>query len=798
MYQYEWDSSTGGYILNPLPLAFSKEPRPVYYKELDILGFDKYWNYDKNDSFPYMWAEANNYIYRGRLVAKTKGGSIYKAPELILIEDPEPDGEPLRFVDIPAMVEKNREVLEQITQDTIRKIYNTYVEYRDKVDVFYVAFSGGKDSVVALDLVQRALPHNEFKVLFGDTGMEFPDTYDVVEKVKNFCIDNQIDFLISKSEFNPLDSWRIFGPPAQRIRWCCSVHKTAPQVILLREYTGKSNFRGMAFTGIRGDESVTRNEYDEISSGDKIRGQYSFHPILEWNSVELFLYIFAHDLIFNEAYKLGNSRAGCLVCPMATNKNIYFKEIVYGKNQTGHLTTTDFNNIILDTSSKSLTTKKQIEEFMDIAGWKARRSGRELSFAKNIFIDNFSDNIFTVTLLQKNSDWREWIKTIGKVNYLANNFIEIFFANNTYKGKFTEETNTLGFSFELTTHTKTDIQFMSVFKVVMRKTAYCVSCRVCEANCPFGYIKFTDGKVTIDDRCVKCRKCHDIFSGCLLANSLKLPKGDKKMVGINHYGNMGVEFNWLEQYIDAQDDFWTSAHSLGSKKITYLSTFLEDAGIATKLKKGEFPSITDFGKLVGSLGIDNITSWALIAVNWAYSSQFNWWVNNIDFNTTYSSENIWAMLDDSLSETVRTHIVSAFKNIFISNSILGEDLGFGVCDYEIKNNGRTLNFVIRQPWQNPDDRVILYSLYKFSENCGNYRQFTLTRLLDTSIESDGISPTQIFGLDRDTMEKFLNGLSLNYPELIDAKFTLGLDSITLKSDKTAEEVLFEIFKEANV
>ena len=181
MYAYEWDSSTGGYILTPMPLAFSKEPRPVYYKELDILGFDKYWDYDKNDSFPYMWAEANNYYYRGRLVAKTKGGSLYTPPELVLIEDPEPEGYPLRFVDIPAMVDKNRQLMEQLVQETIKKIYNTFIEYKDKVDVFYVAFSGGKDSVVTLDLVQRALPHNEFKVLFGDTGMEFPDTYEDYE-----------------------------------------------------------------------------------------------------------------------------------------------------------------------------------------------------------------------------------------------------------------------------------------------------------------------------------------------------------------------------------------------------------------------------------------------------------------------------------------------------------------------------------------------------------------------------------------------------------------------------------------
>lgn len=85
MYSYDWDPDTGGLLLNSSPLKFSKEPRPVYFKELDILGFDKYWTYKKDESYPYMWAEANNYIYRGRTVAKAKGGSVYTAPELILL-----------------------------------------------------------------------------------------------------------------------------------------------------------------------------------------------------------------------------------------------------------------------------------------------------------------------------------------------------------------------------------------------------------------------------------------------------------------------------------------------------------------------------------------------------------------------------------------------------------------------------------------------------------------------------------------------------------------------------------------
>lgn len=289
MYAYNYDEQTGGLMLTSSPLAFSKEPRPVYYKELDILGFDRYWNYAKNDTYPYMWAEANNYYYRGRKIAQTKGGSCYTAPEITILEDPEPNGESLRFIDIPAMVEKNRGILAGLVQNTIKEAYNTYRKYKNKVDVFYVAFSGGKDSIVTLDIVQRALPHNAFKVLFGDTGMEFPDTYDIVKKVKDYCAEQDIDFIQAKSEYNPEYTWSMFGPPATVTRWCCSVHKTAPQVLALRKQSGKSDFTGMAFIGIRASESLARSEYDYISLGEKHKGQYSCNPILEWNSaVHLF------------------------------------------------------------------------------------------------------------------------------------------------------------------------------------------------------------------------------------------------------------------------------------------------------------------------------------------------------------------------------------------------------------------------------------------------------------------------------------------------------------------------------
>ena len=809
MYAYEWDSSTGGYILTPMPLAFSKEPRPVYYKELDILGFDKYWDYDKNDSFPYMWAEANNYYYRGRLVAKTKGGSLYTPPELVLIEDPEPEGYPLRFVDIPAMVDKNRQLMEQLVQETIKKIYNTFIEYQDKVDVFYVAFSGGKDSVVALDLVQRALPHNCFKVLFGDTGMEFPDTYETVEKIKQICAEEKIEFLQAKSKLKPENTWQIFGPPAVTIRWCCSVHKTTPQIMQLREVLQKPDFTGMAFTGVRGDESLSRSEYDAISYGGKHSGQYSCHPILEWNTAELFLYIYENGLTFNNAYKKGNTRAGCLVCPMSQGKHDYMKYKNYPDD------TDLFINKIITTSGKNFS-KENYDRFVEQGYWRTRKSGRELNFGhdKHVFEIVKGQNVITVQ--KKNEYWKEWAKTIGQVTSFGDGEFSIAYEGKSYAIR-TISTQEGGeqFTFPNIENSKSDIKFLSLFKSVIIKSVYCVNCGYCAAECKSGCIDMANG-VHISNQCKHCFSCHDIYSHCLRYNSIKNRIGAKVMTGLDRYYSFGIKENWLRVYFDYEgtSSFWKSDGDgeVPNKKKDAFLNFVKDAGLVDEdkfLKGKEYKYIkykpNKFAEKMFSLGVDDESMWAYLMCNLVYaedSEEFRWFIKNIPFSETSTPESIKLRLDEVMendkSGLGKRNICDALKS-FLIKTPFGKQLGLGsVIDYEekVSSNGRetiTLNYFVRGSWKNPDEKVILYALYKFAEACGNYRQFTLTRLLDTSVESAGISPTQIFGLNRETMEKILNGLTFNYPDLIEARFTLGLDNITLKSDKTANEILNELF-----
>ena len=768
MYSYEWDSQTGGYILNATPLAFSKEPRPVYYKELDILGFDAKWNYPKSDVYPLMWAEANNYFYRGKLVAKTKGGSICQAPELIFVEDPEPNGEELRFVDIPAMIEKNAGIIESLTQETIKKIYNTYIAYQKKVDIFYVAFSGGKDSVVTLDLVQRALPHNAFKVMFGDTKMEFPDTYKLVEEVQRTCAEQNIDFIRATSHLDPQETWRKFGPPAQTIRWCCSVHKTSPQIILLRELLGKINFTGMAFIGVRASESASRNEYDFVSLGEKHKGQYSCNPILEWNSAELFLYIYSNNLPINDCYKKGNNRAGCLVCPNVSEKNAFFRKACYEKEVDNYL------DIIKDLYKDSIGSKAKLDEFLSNTGWRARLNGRDISLNSN-YSETVSSSKTEITVVHPKTNWREWIKTIGVLQNDHSPY-QILFRGELLHFTLVEQDDVIKVEINGSLCKQKPI-FVKLLKNVFRKTANCIGCRECEADCHNGCLKIIDGAVVISDNCKHCSECHKVDNGCLVYKSLAMPKGGMGMgqKSLNCYSTHAPKMDWIAQYFKYKNEFDYN-HDLGSQMYSFFKRFLKDADLIDE--KG----FTRTAKIVERIGLDDLAAWGLILSNLAYTPQIGWFIKSFGFNENISRGYATTLLIDCGTQERAANDIWRSYSRFIDLPF--SQVGLGMPD---RDSGKTSGFT-RVPWLNPDPKVVLYALYKFSEACGDYKQLSLTRLLNHEIESDGVSPTQIFGLDRKTMERVLSGLANNYPEFISVSFVLDLDNINLK-EKTSEDVL---------
>lgn len=776
MYSYDWDEETGGLLLNSAQQKMSKEPRPVYYKELDILGFDKYWNYAKDDSAPYMWAEANNYWYHGRKVASVKGGTLYTAPELVLLEEPEPDGKPLIPVNIPLMVAKNHTILEALVQDTIKKVFNIYISYRKKVDIFYVAFSGVKDSVVALDIVQRALPHNEFKVVFGNTDMEFPTTTELVQKLSRKCSDEGIEFLEAASNMTSKESWNIFGPPARKVRWCCTVHKTAPVINMLSDKFANGKLRCVMITGVRGDESVSRSGYDEMSMGKKMAGQYSFHPILEWSSAEIYLYIYSQGLLLNDAYKYGFNRVGCIMCPNSSEKHEYIKRQCFPE------LVDEYCERITQNSAKDLSGDNA-KIFLETGGWKSRLSGRELKFSEeDRFQLNETPAYLKFSVNKLNPVWKTWYKTMG---IIEENSGEIMLEYNGVWRKCRESEDKNGGLIEIENlgNSKNSIEFIFLFKSVLAKSQYCIFCKTCVAECPHRNISMSDGKITISDKCIKCHECLKILSGCLYYNSIRGSKAMKSLKGINKYLSVGVDAEWINSFID------DNSFEPGNRKTDVMYGFMTDAGIVAKRK------LTSFGELITRMGTSDANSWALMLCNLAYTPAFQWYIKNIPFNETYYERQLDIDMGEDTTKKAKSEFWNGFKTILDTNEAFKE-IGLGIPDITVKQTTagekKSMNSLVRQPWQDPDPRVILYSLYKFAEACGDYYHFTLRRLLDHDVDSAGISPTQIFGTDSDSMQQILIGLSINYPEFINASFTLDLDKIDLVNTKSSSDVL-ELF-----
>lgn len=773
LHKYEWDPETGGLLLSPQQEKSSKEPRPVYYREMNLLGMNQRWRYPQNDDAPIMWAEAEKYIYRGKVVARAKGGCLYKPPEIVYVENEEgePEGTVLLPVDVPLMVERNRELLISLMEETSKRLYNdAYLKYQSKVDLFYVAFSGGKDSIVALDIVKRTLPHDSFVVVFGDTGMEFSDTYEAAKKVQEQCEEEGIRFIIAKADSQPVNNWKEFGPPATTTRWCCSVHKTAPQIIALREMLKIADFCGMAIVGVRAEESLARSKYEYVSLGEKHKGQYSCNVILDWNSAEIYLYSYMERLVFNETYKKGNRRAGCLICPRAADRNDFMNHYWY-KEEAEKLV-----DAIRWTYRDAFPSTDRLEQFIANGGWKARKNGRDLSIPLGYVEERDKDGSLVINVNVPKTDWLVWIKTIGIIETQAESSYVINFRGRRHSIFVNDDGSALKVLIP-SIETK-DIDFIKLIKHVFRKAACCIGCRECQADCPYGCLSFHDGKVVISDECRHCSQCHKPEKGCLVYKSLERPKGGVSVVktgSLNSYSHHAPKMDWIEQYFTYKNDFKTN-HNLGKNMYDFFMPFLRNAGLL------DSEGFSKTAQIIDAVGLSEEKSWGIMLVNLCYSRQVNWVVTTVPFNTVITKEELaMKMVEEGAKE-------SWTGDIFSSMTRIGE-LPFGEIGFGKTTKVKKEAWFERTAWINPVPEIILYALYKFAEACGNYYQFTLSYLMDESIERDGVSPTTIFGLDRETMIRILNGLAINYPEFISVSFSFDLDTITLRKDKKAADVL---------
>jgi len=184
-----------------------------------------------------------------------------------------------------------------------------------------VSWSGGRCSTAALHLALQVKP--DIKVNFNDTGVEFPETYEFIDKM---TAEWDLNLEILKPEPG-ITFWTLakkYGFPMIRRSWKTAknyeqLYKTGrPMCCLeLKEKPLMKSGIPATITGIRCCESrmrmftiAQRGQYYHV----KTYKRWNFHPIALWDTPTLLAYHKEHGLPENKVYAMGQERCGCWPC----------------------------------------------------------------------------------------------------------------------------------------------------------------------------------------------------------------------------------------------------------------------------------------------------------------------------------------------------------------------------------------------------------------------------------------------------------------------------------------------------
>ena len=325
-----------------------------------------------------VWASNSRYYIDGKSISissKTFQEADAEAIAKVLeLEEPQNTYE---YFDkhIETFIEANTDRLNYLIDEAHRFVKHAAAKFDEEHIV--VSFSGGKDSTVTADLVTKALSNPELTHIFGNTTLEFPYT---IQYAARFNAAHEQCFWIAKNnEQDFYDVCEDIGPPARMMRWCCSMFKTGPITRIINKLYRDS--RILTFYGIRKSESVSRSKYNRIeddAESVKIQQQTVASPIFFWKDLDIWLYILAEKIDFNDAYRLGYDRVGCWCCPN-NNQRAQFLSRIYMPEQSRK-----WRDFLVSFAQK--IGKPDPEVYVDTGKWKARQGGNGLASAGDIKI----------------------------------------------------------------------------------------------------------------------------------------------------------------------------------------------------------------------------------------------------------------------------------------------------------------------------------------------------------------------------------------------------------------------------
>jgi len=176
------------------------------------------------------------------------------------------------------VIKANKSALEEKVNEAKRFMRKTSENINRPVGV---AFSGGKDSLAVLGLMLEEFGENFF-VFFNNTGIEFPETLEYVDTVKENLREKIIKFIIADAKDAFSSALSVFSPPGRDYRWCCKVTKLGPITLTIKKYYPNGV---LMFVGQRKYESIHRYKQPRVWRNPWVPNEIGASPIFHWNAL---------------------------------------------------------------------------------------------------------------------------------------------------------------------------------------------------------------------------------------------------------------------------------------------------------------------------------------------------------------------------------------------------------------------------------------------------------------------------------------------------------------------------------
>ena len=184
-----------------------------------------------------------------------------------------------------------------------------------------ISFSGAED-VILIDMAVSIRP--DVQVFSLDTGRLHAETYRLIEAVRK-RYDLNVELLSPEAaQIEPfVRDTGLFSFYVDGHSECCGIRKVGP---LRRKLSALDAW----VTGQRRDQSLTRVELGEVEQDQALSapGQslVKFNPLAGWTSAQVWDYIEAYDVPFNELHRKGFVSIGCEPCTRAILPNQHERE----------------------------------------------------------------------------------------------------------------------------------------------------------------------------------------------------------------------------------------------------------------------------------------------------------------------------------------------------------------------------------------------------------------------------------------------------------------------------------------